>query len=135
MQWLPLVSRFSLLIFRSCGQRWRPNCWFLFSQYLNTILLDSYEILYRGCPRRWRIPNKFRDMWSKGQTAGLHSKCCLIYIIMFDAYHTYHISCLKREHYPYCFFRQKSRSNYWSSTQYLMNHLLDNYQTWFHGCL
>ena len=54
-KWWPKVKVKKLLVFIQM----------FFTKYLKTILLDSYLILCRCCPRRWMIGNKFQFMWSK----------------------------------------------------------------------
>ena len=55
------------------------------------------------------------------------------------SYQTYNTGWLKREGYPYGFMGRKVKVTILVfksalSTQYFMNHLLDDYQSWYSGC-
>ena len=112
----------------------------LSAQYLLTPLFESGQTCTVDGPREEMFPIDFQ-IKGQGQTADLYPKCCLLIILWsFDWWSPNfatlvdfieEISLLLYGSQGQC---QTTGLHLSIVTQYFMNHLLDNYQTWYSGC-
>ena len=90
VQGLPLMSRWSLLIFRTYFQRLTPNYSYqptlLSAQYLLTPSLDQYQTWCKCCPQLVDAPFWFWGHMFKGQGQPLFSDQCVVHSISVDPF-------------------------------------------------
>ena len=66
VQWYPLESTCSLLIFGSCGQMSRSNFWFSAQYFFYPFCLRIVKLnWYNSCSLWVNVPYNFQIMWSK----------------------------------------------------------------------